>query len=151
MSNGIKNIVRAALIFAALPLMAACASGPTFDQMHASEPPAAPDAARLYFYREASMVGSAVQPSIKLNGIVVGDSKPGGYFFVDRPAGSYEISTTTEVKEAVNVTLAAGQVRYVRTNVEMGLFVGHVLPSLIESEQGALEIKGCHYTGGPQK
>jgi Protein of unknown function (DUF2846) len=147
-----KNIARAAFLFAALPLLAACASGPTFDAMHASEPTLASDSARLYFYRNASMLGSALQPAVKVDGETVGDAQPGGYFFIDRPAGTYEVSTTTEKKEMINVALSPGQASYVRFDVSVGLIVGHIIPSSIDPAQGANEIRDCHYIGaGPKK
>ncbi len=36
---------------------------------------------RVYFLRSASMFGAAIQPDIRLNNEVVGESKPGGFFF----------------------------------------------------------------------
>lgn len=151
MFGSMKNWVRAALICAALPLVAACASGPTFNDMHASEPTLAADSGRIYFYRESSMLGAALQPAVKIDGTTIGDSVPGGYFYADRPAGTYKISTTTEKVEEINVPLAAGQTRYVRLHVGVGVFVGHVIPSLIDPDQGANEIKDCHYTGDAKK
>jgi len=151
MFGNTKNWVRATLICAVLPLVAACASGPTFTEMHASEPALATDSGRVYFYRESSMVGSAVQPSIQVDGTAVGDAVPGGYFFIDRPAGTYKVSTTTEKEETIAVALTAGQIRYVRLDIGMGLFVGHIIPSLIDADQASTEIKYCHYIGGPKK
>jgi hypothetical protein len=111
----------------------------------------AANSARIYFYRTDSMAGAAVQPSIKVNGVVVGSAVPGGYFYVDEPAGSYEISTTTEVKEAITASLKSGETRYVRFDIQMGLFVGHVAPTLVWPEQGESEIAKCHYIGGTAK
>lgn len=148
MFNNAKNWGRAALLCAIMPLMAACAtSGPTFSDLHASEPAVAPNMARIYFYRMSNFAGSAVQPSVKVNGQVVGSSVPGGYFYVDEPAGTYEISTTTEVKEDIQATVKPGETRYVRLDISMGIFVGHVAPTLVWPEQGASEITKCHYIG----
>jgi hypothetical protein len=151
MFGNMKNCVRAALVIAALPLVAACASGPTYADLHANEPVLASEDGRIYFYREGSMFGSAIQPSVDLNGTKVGDAVPGGYFYVDRPAGDYEVSTTTEKKETVDVKLDAGQIRYVRLDIGMGVFVGHVIPSLIDPSEGAKEISDCSFTGGGTK
>ncbi|MEI9994449.1 MAG: DUF2846 domain-containing protein [Rhizomicrobium sp.] len=148
---GVKTWLRAAFIVAAVPLFAACASGPTYDALHASEPAVSAESARIYFYRLSTMVGSAIQPSVKIDGVAVGSAKPGGYFYVDRPAGTYEVSTTTETKESISVAIKSGEVRYVRLDIQMGLLVGHVAPSLIWPDQAIAEIKGCHYIGDPQK
>jgi hypothetical protein len=151
MFGNMKNWVRAAFICAALPLVAACAGGPTFTEMHASEPALAADSGRIYFYRESTMMGAALQPSVKIDGTAVGDAVPGGYFYVDRPAGTYKVSTTTEKEEDIDVKLAAGQIRYVRFDIGMGVFVGHIIPSIIDPDQGANDIKDCHYTGDTKK
>jgi hypothetical protein len=141
----LRNFVQAAAFCAAGLLLVGCASGPTFAQLHASEPAVANDSARIYFYREASMVGSALQPGIYVNAEKVGSAVPGGYFYVDRPAGDYDITTTTEKTETVHTTLKPGDTRYVRFDIGLGVFVGHVIPSLVLPEQGATEIIKCHY------
>jgi hypothetical protein len=141
------KIGRIAAVIALGLAVTGCASGPTYSDMHASEPAVASAAARIYFYRKSEMAGAAVQPSVKVNGAVVGDAVPGGYFFVDEPAGTYEISTTTEVKEAIKATVKPGDIRYVRLDIAMGFMVGHVSPTLVWPEQGASEITDCHYTG----
>lgn len=93
------------------------------------------------------MGGTAIQPAVKLDGIKVGDVVPGGYFYVDRPAGTYEISVATEKEEDINITVKPGETRYVRFDPGMGIAVVHFLPTLIWPDQGAEEIKELHYTG----
>jgi hypothetical protein len=144
-----KTLTRVVMLCAFLPLLAACASGPTFADLHASEPTVSADSGRIYLYRTAPFLGggAAVQPAIKVDGIKVGDAVPGGYFYIDKPAGTYKISTATETEESVNMTVAAGDTRYVRFDISMGLLIGHISPSIIDPQQGAQEIKECHYTG----
>ncbi len=127
-------------------LFVGCASGPRYSEMSASLPALPPDSGRIYFYRK-SVMGAAVQPTVKLNGEAVGTAAPGGFFYVDRPAGNYTIETTTEVKRELGLTLDKGQQRYVRFNIALGFFIGHVYPELIEDEKGKKEIASCHYTG----
>ena len=132
-------------ILAGVLLLAACASGPKYNEVSSSFPPLASNQGRIFFYRTKNMEGSAVQPSIMLNGEKVGDSKPGGFFYVDRPPGSYEVLCSTEVKGTTHLVLAAGQTRYVKSNITMGFFVGHVTPELIDPEEGAVAIQNLHY------
>ena len=66
---------------------------------------------------------------------------PKGFFFVDRPAGDYEITTTTEMKKALTFHLDPGQTRYVRLNVAMGFMAGHVYPELVEDSVGKSELE----------
>ena len=44
-------------------------------------------------------------------------------------------------------TLEAGQVRYVRLNIAMGLFVGRVYGELIDEAKGKEELSDLRYTG----
>jgi hypothetical protein len=140
-----KNIFRAAAFALALPVLAGCASGPTFSDMHASEPAVQPEKVRVYFYRKDGMIGAAIQPSVRNDGEVVGSAIPGGYFYADRLPGTYEISTSTETTESIRLTLKPGEPRYVRLDVAMGVLVGHVGPTLVMAEQGESEIYKCHY------
>lgn len=68
----LKNIFHTVLICTLLPLLAACASGPTYKDLSAKEAPPAANMARVYVYRTGSMFGAAVQPSVKLDGQKVG-------------------------------------------------------------------------------
>jgi hypothetical protein len=119
--------------------------------MRATEPPPVSTVGRFYLYRSDSMAGAAVQPSIKINEVKVGDAVPGGYFYVDEAPGTYKISATTETEESISATIAAGQTRYIRFDISMGVFVGHVAPSIIDPDQGSVEIRTMHYIGGNAK
>jgi Protein of unknown function (DUF2846) len=147
MPINLKTCALAALVLAAMPVSAASAAdSQTYAVLHASEPPIADGQGRFYFYREGGFVGAALQPSVYINGETTGArAKPGDYFYIDRPAGSYEITTTTEKKEAVTATVAAGQSLYIRFDVSMGFLVGHVSPSIIDPQQALGEIKDCDY------
>lgn len=80
-------------------LVSACASGPKMAEMKSTIPALKADQGRIYFYRSSSIVGAAIQPSIMLNGVVVGDSEPGGFFFIDHAPGPKEVSVATEVEK----------------------------------------------------
>ena len=136
-------------LFAAVLALAitGCASGPRFSAMHSSEAPIPPGDGRVYIYRPSAF-GAAVQPHVMLNGEAVCRAVPHGYIYVDRPAGDYEFVTTTEVKRTLNVTLEAGQVRYVRLNIGMGFGVGHVWSELMDNAVGEKQIRKCHYMHG---
>jgi len=82
-----------------------------------------------------------------LNGENVGEAQAQGFFFVDRPAGNYEVLTSTEVNRKVSFVLEKGQTRYIRFDVSMGFFVGHVFGVLVDEEKGREEVKSCKYTG----
>ena len=136
------------LALGAFAVLAGCATGGV---KHADMKPSIaalkPGEGRIYFYRSRSMVGAAVQPDIKLNGAVVGTSQPGGFFFVDRPAGNYEASSSTEVERTVTFALATGETKYVRTSPSFGVIVGRINFQLVDRAQAEAELSGLSYTG----
>ena len=128
-------------------LLGACAtSGPKYSEAKpAAAVPAAGDG-RIYVYRTA-LLGMAVQPDVKINGEVVGQATPNGYFYIDRKPGNYEITTSTEVERKLSLTLDKDQTRYVRLDISFGFFVGHVYPELVDNDVGLKELQDCRYTG----
>ncbi len=144
-----KNTTRRLAIVACAALLAACASGPKHAEVQSSIPALKATEGRLYVYRTSSMLGAAIQPNVMVNGKVAGESKPGGFFFVDLAPGTVEVSSSTEVEKKLTLTLDAGQTRYVRTSVGFGLMVGRVYPELVDNAVGAKEIADTSYIGKP--
>jgi hypothetical protein len=93
------------------------------------------------------MFGAAIQPDIRLNGQVVGESKPGGFFFVDRPAGSYIAAASTETEKTLSFALDAGETKYVRSTPSLGVMVGRVVLALETPEKAKEELSSLSYTG----
>lgn len=141
------KFVSLAAIAAAAVLTGCAATGPKFSQQEAAMPKLAADQGRVYFYRVDSFVGGAVRPSIKLDGVAVGESTPGGYFFVDTNVGSHEAATSTEATNKVTFVLDKGEIKYVRTKVQMGLLVGHAVPELVSAEEAKKELPSLSFTG----
>lgn len=139
------------IIFAlsALAAMAGCASGPSFQEQSALMEPVSADNGRIYIYRKSSF-GAAVQPMVRVNDEEVGKAKPKGFFYVDLPPGTYDISASTEAERNLNMTLAAGDEKYVRLEVKMGAFVGHIKPVLVDAEVGKEELQKMKYIGGAE-
>ncbi len=133
-------------LLAASALFSGCGTGPKFSEMKSTLPALAADKGRIYIYRD-SVMGAAIQPDVRVNDEVVGSAKPKGFFVVDRPAGEYKISSSTEVTRTLSLTLANGQTRYVRLGISMGFMVGHVYPELVEPAMGAKALEACSYTG----
>jgi hypothetical protein len=128
-------------------LLGACASsGPKYSEAKPDAATPAVGDGRIYIYRTVGM-GLAVQPDVKINGEVVGQATPDGYFYVDRKPGNYEITTTTEVERKLSLTLERDQTRYVRLNISFGFFVGHVYPELVDNDVGMRELQDRRYTG----
>lgn len=136
-------------VSAATLLATGCASGPEFKDVASSIPTIKETQGRIYFYRSNSMFGAALQPDINLNDQVVGKSKPGGFFYVDEPAGDYVVSTTTETRKTLSFKLEAGETKYVKTSVGLGLLVGRIVPTLESADEANKSLDGLHYIGAP--
>jgi len=128
-------------------MMAGCATGPKYEEVRGGFPSLDADKGRIYFYRSSNPFGSAIQPSVMLNGEKVGDSRPGGFFFVDHPPGNQEVNLTTEVEKKLTFTLDPRQDQYVRMSVGLGFVVYRVYPELVDKKTGEEELKGLSYTG----
>ena len=142
--KSIAGIAKTTIIGLCLMVLTACASGPKFSEVQDKLSARPADSGRIYIYRTA-IIGAAVQPAVRLNGEVIGSAVPQGFFYVDRPAGNYEISTSTEVTRNLSLTLEPGQTRYVRLGISIGFVVGHVYPELVDDAVGSAEIQQCHY------
>jgi hypothetical protein len=141
-----KTLIRLGLTLIVVPLFLACASsGAKYVELNPTIP-TKPDTGRIFIYRTI-LLGAAVQPAVKINGEVVGSAVPNGFFYVDRPPGNYEIMTSTEVDRKLSLTLDKSETRFVRLNISMGFFAGHVYPELVDSASGENEIQDCRYTG----
>ena len=135
------------MAMAAVAVLAGCASGPDFSKAQNGLPPLAAGKGRIFIYRSTGM-GAAVQPDVRINGDVVGTSKGNGIFFVDHDPGNIEVVIGTEVEKHLTFTLAPGNVRYVKCDVNMGLFVAHIVPILVDEKDAAKEISDLAFTGG---
>ena len=128
-------------------LLVGCAtSGMRPSELRSSLAPLKPDEGRIFFYRAASPVGAAVQPDIKLNGVAVGTSKPGGFFYVDRPAGKYEAHAATEVDRMISFALAPGETKYIRTSPSFGVLIGRINFELMNPSEAQAQMASLHYT-----
>lgn len=139
-----KLIIKISLILF-LSVIAGCASGPKMHEVKSTFPEIGEDQGRIYFYRKSVFFGDAVQPEVYLNGEKIGRSIPDGFFFLDRPPGDYEVSTTTEVERDLSFQLHQGEEKYVRFNISVGVVAGRVLPVLIDRTQAIEELENLHY------
>lgn len=144
-----RTFLKLAMAATAVALVSGCATGIKHEQMASSMPSLKQGQGRIYFFRSASMVGAALQPEIRLNGEVVGQSKPGGFFFVDRAAGNYVASASTETEKTVSFTLQGGETKYIRSSVSFGVLVGRVVLEPETPEKAKAELGSLSFTGSP--
>lgn len=111
-----RRTVLSAAVAAMAVALAGCA-GTRYDTAGAQIPPIPQGQGRIYFYQLHPNLVSARQQKLRVNGVVVGRNKQGGFFFVDRPAGSYVVTSLYWTDSGVSFMLDAGQTRYVRVDV----------------------------------
>jgi hypothetical protein len=127
-----------------LMVLIACASGAPFTELNPSLTPEAPKTGRIFFYRPSG-VGAAVIPDVVLNGETVGKAVGQGFFYIDRPPGEYTVVTSTEVKRKASFVLEESQTRYIRFQISIGFFVGHVYGELVDEAEALPEIQKCKF------
>ncbi len=144
--------IRRALFAAVLVVLflSGCATGPKYTEVVSTIPSLTPSQGRVYFYRPSAF-GAAVQPDINLNGQKVGTAKPHGFYFVDRAPGNYEVTAATETEKKLTFTLEPRQERYVRLKIQMGVFVGRIVPELVDKVEAEGELQGLSFIADPLK
>ncbi len=109
-------------------------------------PPASSGNGRIYVYR-VSNEGVTIRPHILLDGESVGRAIPNGFFYVDRPAGTYEISPANESDRTLSFSLEAGEEKFVRLHVNVTQTSWDAIPTLVDAEVGNRELTRTKYTG----
>jgi Protein of unknown function (DUF2846) len=133
------------LVLFAFAFSGCATTGAKYSEMKTSLTPQQADLGRIYFYRTANPFGSAIQPSVMLNGENIGSAVPNGFFYVDRPSGNYEVTMSTEVEKKLTFVLDRGQTRYVRMSIGLGLVVGRVIPELVDKDVAESEMQSLRY------
>jgi hypothetical protein len=85
-----------------------------------------------------------VQPAVKLDGVKVGNAVPYGFFHIETAPGLREVSVTTEMTHKATIPVSHNKDTYVRLNMMMGLFVGHVVPVEVPQEKAIKDMENLH-------
>src|SRR5215831_5378834 len=142
------SVLKTVVAFVAVAVLAGCAAeGPLHKEVAASIPTVPAGKGRVYFYRPDTMFGAAITSDITMNGRVVGKSERGSFFFVDENPGNCTALASTEVERQVTFTLAAGETKYIKSSVSMGLMVGRVNLELVSPSDANNDLTELHYTG----
>ncbi|WMD22558.1 DUF2846 domain-containing protein [Achromobacter seleniivolatilans] len=136
---------------AAIAVMLAGCAGPKYETLDGRIPPIAQGNGRIYFYQPQPTNISSAQQKLRVNNEVVGRNKPGSFFFVDRPAGSYVVTNLYWTGDGVSFMLDPGQTRYVRIMAEsLGSTgtVGKLSMQLVDpAELAENEMRALRYWG----
>ncbi|MGB0206073.1 MAG: DUF2846 domain-containing protein [Neptuniibacter sp.] len=143
--------IKALLFLLCSSMLVGCASGPKYTEVVDTFPAIASEEGRVYFYRSGNLIGSGIQPKVRLNGEVIGQSEPGGFFFVDRKPGDYEVLLSTEVDKKLTFQLHSGEEKYVKMSVGLGAIVYRVYPELVQQTEALKDMEGLSFTGNPNQ
>lgn len=135
----LKNL---ALALVSSLCLVSCASGPSYAEVKGKLTPPAKGQGRVFVYRTSGM-GGLVSPAVKMNDVEVGTSQGGGFFYTDQPAGTHQVSITTEWKHKNTVTVAPGQNTFVQCKVTPGVLMAHIIPNQVSAAVGESEISNC--------
>lgn len=139
-------MLRTSLLLTNLLFLVSCATGnfKKYSEVKNTLKPPEKGMERIYLYRN-SFMGAALNPDIRLNGEVVGESIALRMDYIDKAPGNYTISVSTETENKLDFVLEEGKSSYVRFDVNLGVFVGHVVPKLIEKVKAEKEMAELSY------
>lgn len=123
-----------------------CASGAAIkDSKEAAA--AIPDGmGRVVVYR-TGVLGTAIQPTVSIDGVKKGTCQPKGAFMANVKPGDRVVTAATEVMRETMVTVENGKSSYVRCSIGLGLFVGQPYLEVISPKTGKLESDKLVFTG----
>ena len=138
-----------ALIATAALVTACAATGAQLGTVQQSIPALAPGEGRLFFYRANAAFGSGMRPDIVVCGRKVGQSAPGGMFYVDLPAGPCELSIPAIVfkgQTKLKVKIGRPEVQYLRTAIGSAGFDGFTNVEVVPAAIATAEMQGLALT-----
>ena len=144
-----KICVPSVLLVAVLSLYGCAATGPQFEAVSASLPPISGKNSRLFFYREYAAFGSGMRPDIFVCNKKVGQSVPGGAFYVDLPAGECNVTIPAILypgQEDLRVDMGPRGVKYVRTWMGGSSFGGRTNMELVPEATAINALQGLAFT-----
>ncbi|MCE3005615.1 MAG: DUF2846 domain-containing protein [Rickettsiales bacterium] len=134
-------MMRKLLMLLALLGLSACAfSGNIYDESQQVSKPIPAGKARLFVYREWSLFGTGVRPSIFLDGKKIRRSVPNSFTMIDITPGNRVLTNVGEVEKRLDFTAVANQTIYVREEPMLGIW-GRIGFLLVDSATAQKEMK----------
>jgi len=127
-------------------MVAGCATGPKVSESGAIKQTVPKGKSQIVVYR-TSLLGAAVQPTVRLDGQGVGTCAPNGAFNAIVAPGLHQLSATTEITETINVHVQPGRTAYVKCSIWFGFFIGRPSFEEVSTSMGANEIQSLSFTG----
>ena len=123
-----------------------CASGTSYEDYKKSIPELDNSLSRLVIYRNET-IATAIQPTVMLDGQKLCKAVPLGFTYIDVKPGKHIITCTTEAQKTYIFTSEAGKTEYIKLQVYIGVFVGHIAPQFSHPLFAIEDLKSCKYIG----
>jgi hypothetical protein len=122
-------------------------SGPSYDEFLQRAPALGSEQGRILVFSPAVDV-PIVAPKVWLDDVVVGAVPAGGFFFVDRPAGTYRMEMQREALNlnevlSIDVPVRSGETTYVRFDS----FGNSKALTVVTTREGEAGVAACSYYG----
>jgi Protein of unknown function (DUF2846) len=101
----------------------------------------APDSthAVVYFYRSHRLIGAGLKPAVFVDGMRVGQLHNGDCLKISVVPGSHEVYSTDK-STGVELTAKAGEIYYVRVDIQTGMWHGYGRVTLVDPQEGQYEV-----------
>ena len=103
----------------------------------------APDKAVVYIYRPSSFFGAAVSYTVNAGTKPIMKLANGGYYPYVAAPGELELWAETETKSSVTLDLRAGDRKYVKGTLGIGVVMGRPNLTVVDPAVAEAEIKEC--------
>ena len=134
------------VLFSVLMMLTGCSSAPVIEATEAGLLQIPDGYGRVFVYRlngDADRISSAV----RIDGEPVGRAIPGSYFYVDLPAGDYEITAARNSDYLVAVDLKAASVINIRVDMWLRPTRWTIIPVRVSEEAAQLQMSGLTFAG----
>lgn len=146
MSHVIGNATKILCVAVAAALLFGCASGVPVSESEVAKEEVPKGKARIAVYR-TNLLGAAVQPTVRVDGKDTGRCTPQGVFYVEVKPGQHTLSATTEVQKTSYLSVAEGEVAYVKCSIGFGLLIGQPRLDVVSSSVGRTDTRNLKVTG----
>ena len=142
----IGNATKILCVAVAAALLFGCASGVTVSESEVARAEVPKGKSRIAVYR-TNLLGAAVQPTVRVDGKDTGRCTPQGVFYVEVKPGQHTLSATTEAQKTSYLSVAEGEVAYVKCSIGFGLLIGQPRLDVVSSSVGRTDTRNLKVTG----
>lgn len=123
-----------------------CATGPEYKEIESDIAAIEPGKGRVYLYRP--QMSFLYVGAITLNGEEVRVPSAGGFVYVDKEPGEYEVVVDAATNEAATFDMEAGEEIFIRITVDAGgLFLYTISPQFTDRDTAIREMQELNYFG----